>query len=40
MSELRKAGDFPNKSLVEYATVKVEIPHIFVLPLPLLRTIE
>jgi hypothetical protein len=27
MSELCKAGDFPNKSVVEYATVKVEIPH-------------
>ncbi|AXQ50989.1 hypothetical protein DZC31_30200 (plasmid) [Stenotrophomonas rhizophila] len=27
MSALRKAGDFPNKSVVEYATIKVEIPH-------------
>lgn len=27
MSELRKAGDFPNKSVVEYATVKIEVPH-------------
>ncbi|MEH6486109.1 MULTISPECIES: hypothetical protein [Pseudomonas] len=27
MSELRKAGDFPNKSVVEYATVRVEVPH-------------
>lgn len=27
MSVLRKAGDFPNKAVVEYATVKVEIPH-------------
>lgn len=27
MTALRKAGDFPNKSVVEYATIKVEIPH-------------
>lgn len=27
MSAVRKAGDFPNKSVVEYATIKVEIPH-------------
>ncbi|EKG35777.1 hypothetical protein [Pseudomonas syringae] len=27
MSALRKAGDFPNKSVVEYATIYVEIPH-------------
>lgn len=25
--KLRSAGDFPNKSVVEYATVRVEIPH-------------
>lgn len=24
---LRNAGDFPNKSMVEYATIRVEIPH-------------
>lgn len=27
MKPLREAGDFPNKSSVEYATIKVEIPH-------------
>lgn len=27
MKLLREAGDFPNKSTVEYATIKVEIPH-------------
>lgn len=27
MNDLRKAGDFPNKAVVEYATIKVEIPH-------------
>lgn len=27
MSARRKAGDFPNKSVVEYATIKIEIPH-------------
>jgi hypothetical protein len=27
MTALRKAGDFPNKAVVEYATVQVEIPH-------------
>lgn len=27
MKLLREAGDFPNKSAVEYATIKVEIPH-------------
>ncbi|RML82365.1 hypothetical protein [Pseudomonas amygdali] len=27
MSTLRKAGDLPNKSVVEYTTIKVEIPH-------------
>ncbi|WP_205300068.1 hypothetical protein [Pantoea sp. Tr-811] len=27
LAVLRKAGDFPNKSIVEYATIKVEIPH-------------
>ncbi|MFI8382997.1 hypothetical protein [Pseudomonas sp. NPDC079086] len=27
MKLLREAGDFPNKSVVEYATIKVEIPH-------------
>ncbi|MEO8644941.1 hypothetical protein [Pseudomonas sp.] len=27
MNDLRKAGDFPNKAVVEYATVKVEMPH-------------
>lgn len=27
MSDLRNAGDFPNKAVVEYATIKVEIPH-------------
>lgn len=27
MNVLRKAEDLPNKSVVEYATVKVEIPH-------------
>lgn len=27
MSALRQAGDFPDKSVVEYATIKVEIPH-------------
>ncbi|RMT48303.1 hypothetical protein ALP47_200117 [Pseudomonas savastanoi] len=27
MSAHSKAGDFPNKSVVEYATIKVEIPH-------------
>lgn len=26
MSAVRNAGDFPNKSVVEYATIKVEIP--------------
>ena len=25
--KLRIAGDFPSKSVVEYATVRVEIPH-------------
>ena len=25
--KLRSAGDLPNKSLVEYATVRVELPH-------------
>lgn len=25
--KLRSAGDFPNKSVVEYATIRVEIPH-------------
>jgi hypothetical protein len=25
--KLRSAGDFPNKSAVEYATIRVEIPH-------------
>lgn len=25
--KLRSAGDFPNKSVVEYATIWVEIPH-------------
>tara|TARA_R110000868_G_scaffold234868_3_gene488542 strand:- start:552 stop:947 length:396 start_codon:yes stop_codon:yes gene_type:complete len=27
MKLLREAGDFQNKSTVEYATIKVEIPH-------------
>jgi hypothetical protein len=27
MTALRKAGDFPNTAIVEYATVQVEIPH-------------
>lgn len=27
MKLLREAGDFPNNSIVEYATIKVEIPH-------------
>jgi len=27
LKKLRNAGDFPNKSIVEYATVRVEIPH-------------
>jgi hypothetical protein len=27
LNKLRSAGDFPNKSVVEYATVRVEIPH-------------
>ena len=26
-TKLRKAGDFKNKSTVEYATIRVEIPH-------------
>lgn len=30
MQLLREAGDFPNKSVVEYATVRAEIPHRFV----------
>lgn len=27
MTVLRKAGEFPNRSVVEYATITVEIPH-------------
>lgn len=27
MSELLKAGHLPNKAVVEYATIKVQIPH-------------
>lgn len=25
--KLRSAGDFPNKSAMEYETIRVEIPH-------------
>ena len=25
MGDLRKAGDFPNRAVVEYATIKVEV---------------
>ncbi|MBW5414808.1 MULTISPECIES: hypothetical protein [unclassified Pseudomonas] len=30
MGDLRKAGDFPNRAVVEYATIKVEALHKFI----------